>query len=850
MNISKNFAHHINTVLNISASTSSSSQSRTELDSHADSPVVGKNAIILYKTDMTVNVTPFSDDFGMMPEVPVVHAAVAYDCPVTGLTSILIINNALYIAEMEHNLLPPIMMRLNGIMVDECPKFLSPNPTVDSHSIFFPTEKVRFPLELNGTTSFIPTRRPKGLQEVNQYNNLTLTSEHPDWDPSSHIFSHQEKAMTNWKGEIKTRSKPDRKVLSINIPLPPRPPINPPIPPDQNKNDHFTSSLLSKVNIGSISSSKRNGIKPEVLAEKWDIGLATAKRTTNVTTQRGVRTVEQPSMQRRFRTNDRQLRYRRLNTTMFTDTYFSSVKSSRGNTCAQIWTNDIEWIRVDPMSTKSNAHHSAKKLFKNDGVPSKIVMDGAREQVLGKFKDACNDATVLVQQLEYNTPWANRAEGAVRENKRAVRRAMKKSDCPAKLWDYCAELQAKIRCHTAHDIPTLNGQVPETVVTGNTADISELVEFGWYEWIYYRDATGSFPLPEEELGRYLGPSENVGSKMSMWSLKGNGKVVSRTTLRTLSESELASETEKEKRKVFTIAVNQKLGMSLHDIGVESDSGDFFDDGETPSFSPYIDLEGIEEPTMPEADSIEDYDKFIESEVLLPKNGVEMSSAKVVSRSKDKHGKVKGTYNKNPILDTRVYDVMFPDGATCQYAANVIAESMYSQVDSNGHHTLLLKEITDHRKSNTAIHIDDKFIISKTGRKSLRKTTKGWDFLCLWKDGSSTWAPLKDLKESNPVDIAEYVVGNRISEEAAFAWWVPYTLKKRDHIISKVKARFLKKSHKFGVEVPNSVQGAYDLDMKNDNTFWRDAIHKEMTNVAVAFHILEHGENESVGYMHT
>ena len=98
MNISKNFAHHINTVLNISASTSSSSQSRTELDSHADSPVVGKNAIILYKTDMTVNVTPFSDDFGMMPEVPVVHAAVAYDCPVTGLTTILIINNALYIA--------------------------------------------------------------------------------------------------------------------------------------------------------------------------------------------------------------------------------------------------------------------------------------------------------------------------------------------------------------------------------------------------------------------------------------------------------------------------------------------------------------------------------------------------------------------------------------------------------------------------------------------------------------------------------------------------------------------------------------------------------------------------------
>ena len=224
--------------------------------------------------------------------------------------------------------------------------------------------------------------------------------------------------------------------------------------------------------------------------------MTTVKQTTKVTTQLGVRTVDHPSLQQRFRTNDRQLRYRRLNTTMFTDTYLSSIKSTRSNTCAQIWTNYIEWIRIDPMSTKSRLHHSANKLFKNDGVTSKIVMDSAREQIVGKFKEAHQDATVQVQQLEYNNHLAKRAEGAVRENKRASRRAMKKSACPARLWDYCSELQANIRSHTAHDIPTLNGQVPETVVTGNNVDISELVEFGWYQWIYYRDATTSFPLPE------------------------------------------------------------------------------------------------------------------------------------------------------------------------------------------------------------------------------------------------------------------------------------------------------------------------------------------------------------------
>ena len=120
-------------MLNISASSTYASTSRTELDYHDDSPVVGKNAMILYKTEMTVNVTPFSNDFGIVPEVPVVHAAVAYYCPITGNSTILIINNALYIRYMEHDLLPPIMMRLNELLVDKCLKFLCPSPTIENH---------------------------------------------------------------------------------------------------------------------------------------------------------------------------------------------------------------------------------------------------------------------------------------------------------------------------------------------------------------------------------------------------------------------------------------------------------------------------------------------------------------------------------------------------------------------------------------------------------------------------------------------------------------------------------------------------------------------------------------------
>ena len=58
-----------------------------------------------------------------------------------------------------------------------------------------------------------------------------------------------------------------------------------------------------------------------------------------------------------------------------------------------------------------------KKLFKDDRIINKIVMDGAREQIMGEFNKTCNDASVEVQQLEFSTPWVNLAEGSVRENK-------------------------------------------------------------------------------------------------------------------------------------------------------------------------------------------------------------------------------------------------------------------------------------------------------------------------------------------------------------------------------------------------------------------------------------------------
>ena len=75
-------------------------------------------------------------------------------------------------------------------------------------------------------------------------------------------------------------------------------------------------------------------------------------------------------------------------------------------------------------------------------------------------------------------------------------------------------------------------------------------------------------------------------------------------------------------------------------------------------------------------------------------------------------------------------------------------------------------------------------------------------------------------------------------------------KKRAHIISLVKkrsVRYLKKTHKFGVQVPKSMKHAAELDKQNGNTFWTDSISKEMKNVRVAFQILDENEEVPIGY---
>ena len=115
-----------------------------------------------------------------------------------------------------------------------------------------------------------------------------------------------------------------------------------------------------------------------------------------------------------------------------------------------------------------------------------------------------------------------------------------------------------------------------------------------------------------------------------------------------------------------------------------------------------------------------------------------------------------------------------------------------------------------------------------------RTTKVWKLCVSWRDVSFTWETISILKKSNPVEVAGFAVVQGVDHEPAFAWWVPYTLKKRDRIIAALNARYHKLTHKYGIELPKNVADCKRLDDLNDNILWQDAITAKINAVRVAF----------------
>jgi hypothetical protein len=155
----------------------------------------------------------------------------------------------------------------------------------------------------------------------------------------------------------------------------------------------------------------------------------------------------------------------------------------------------------------------------------------------------------------------------------------------------------------------------------------------------------------------------------------------------------------------------------------------------------------------------------------------------------------------------------------EFSANTITEAIYNSVDEDGMENVLFLDIIDHR-NNSEASLKEQAQLTPPNEQSNKVhpcfTTKGWEICIAWQDGSTSWHKLSDVKNAYPLQLAEYVTKNGIANKPAFAWWVKPMMKQRKLYIKSSHTRYAKRTHKFGIRVPRTVEEALRID-KETNT---------------------------------
>ena len=842
---------------------------RVELDTHADTFVAGRNCLLMNYTERVCDVMPYSDEYEAKKSVPIVQVATGYTAS-NGQRTILIINEALWLPELDNSLMNPNQLRHFGVIVQDNPYSNTPmviqKDTAEDDFVAC--------LKSAGTNVFLDTWTPTEL-DLQQYPHVVLTSDQP-WDPHSlqlpgisdteiheiegrtiSFVGHDSRREKGIDFEFQDVYHNPMKIFDIqtfNARIIASTVIdtkisNGPLPEDQIMPSR--TFLLSK---------RHSNTTPEDLSETWNISVEQAKMTLDATTQNHVRSAIMP-LSRRYRT-DRMFEPKRLLGTIASDTMDPRCQSLHGDyRYTQVYGNRQMFCEAYPIKSKSESDVGAslKRFITEYGAPEEMITDGSKEQT-GKnaqFQAILRKNRVRSTVTNTYSPKQNPAESVIRELRKRWYRAVFKTNCPKCLWNYGLPHFAKLMQLTASNAADLNGRTPLGALTGETPDISQYLDFGWYDWVWYRTNAG---LDIPKIGRFLGIADSASNILTFHVLSESGLPIQAGTVQRVTEPEKQSNAVKERMKKFTVRIAEKFkeGRLLLDEPpnahnhedwndlVESDP-DFADE-----FNRIYDNHDVQE-----ADDNFDpdsFDSFIGMELSVDRGDVHPVHAKVTKRLRDHRGNPIGTAHDKIMLDTRMYEVEFIDGTKQAMAANLIAENMFATVDEEGHRHLLLDSIIDCRKTSEAINKKDAFIVNKSGTKRRKETTKGWEILAQWKDGTTTWHKMKDIKDSYPVQLAEFVIQNKLEDEPAFAWWVNYTVKKKNRIISKIKSKYWERTHKYGIRIPKTVKEALEIDAENEAAGrgkeipkWWDAIMTEMKNVRIAFEEYEGDIKDLVGY---
>ena len=499
-------------------------------------------------------VSPYSSEYEAVWNIPVVTGATVWTNPTDGTAYLLVFHESLWMGDkLDHTLVNPNQLQAYGVSIQDNP--------FDTKPLSITTNDVSIELYSEGTIICGDTRMPTE-SELGQLPWLILTSPH-NWDPHTVCFpscSGQSSDNTPIKSSHSIQAVGTLLQHTIYDPMM----VASLMSSQVQVAEIATPSALQDVpSAQSFQSKERHStVTPSDLSKRWYIGLGQVTQTLKVTTQRLMHSTILP-LARRYRA-DRMFIRLHICGTIYTDTMNGHYQSLDGNKHAQIFANELFFATAYPMEHKSSAGQVLKQFISDFGIPDKLVCDGAAEQV-GKqteFQSTVRKHAIDLHVTEPHCHNQSKVEGVVQEIRKRWFRVMLKKKVPKRLWDYSIKWVGEVMQCTASTSGDLSGRTALEQLTGETPEISEYLDFTFYDWGWYNDNAG---LGETKLGRWLGVSHHVGSLMSYWILTQKGNVILCTTISRVTNLETQVDSTKSHLEEFDTAITDRLNDEAHII---------------------------------------------------------------------------------------------------------------------------------------------------------------------------------------------------------------------------------------------------------------------------------------------
>ena len=250
---------------------------------------------------------------------------------------------------------------------------------------------------------------------------------------------------------------------------------------------------------------RHSKISAETLSERFLIGLPRARATLKATTQHGVRSAILP-LSRRYR-DDRRYAQRWLLGKFSTDTFYATTKSLHGHKVSQIYSHKAGFVATYDMTKDDGptVGQTRNDFIHEWGILDTLVFDGAKVQTGQNtlFMKIVREANIDYHVSEPRQPNQNPSEATIREVKKRLYRLMLKKRVSQCLWNFALRWICETGNVTVTSLHYVQRRTPLEIITGETPDISEFFDFGFYDWVTFKSNGG---VGGAEIGRWLGVS--------------------------------------------------------------------------------------------------------------------------------------------------------------------------------------------------------------------------------------------------------------------------------------------------------------------------------------------------------